>query len=258
MADVVTNGEMLLEARGIGKHFGGVAAADGVDFHISRHEHVALVGDNGAGKSTLVKILTGAVLPDTGEIWFDGERQHFSSPLDARRVGIETVYQNLALADHLDVAANLFLGREDFRIRLGPFSFLAHDRMRKKAGELLAQTGVKIPSLRDPLLNLSGGQRQSIAIARAVGWGSKLIIMDEPTAALGVQETAHVEQIIRNLKRQGIAVLIVSHNLRQVFDLCDTIWVMRRGRIAGNRDRRSVSAEDIVRMITGADAVAVA
>ena len=256
MADVVTCGGSLLEAHGIGKRFGGVAAADGVDFHINQHEHVALVGDNGAGKSTLVKILTGAILPDSGEIWFDGQRRHFTTPLDARRVGIETVYQNLALADHLDVAANLFLGREDCRIRLGPFSLLAHDRMRRKAGELLAQTGVRIPDLREPLRNLSGGQRQSIAIARAVGWGSKLIIMDEPTAALGVQETAHVEQIIRNLKNQGMAVLIVSHNLRQVFDLCDTIWVMRRGRIAGHRERRSVSAEDIVRLITGADAIA--
>jgi fructose transport system ATP-binding protein len=256
MEDAVARAGFLVEARGIGKHFGGVAAADGVDFHINPGEHVALVGDNGAGKSTLVKILTGAVRPDSGEIWFDGQKQHFSSPLDARRVGIETVYQNLALADHLDVAANLFLGREDCRIRLGPFSLLAHDRMKRKAGELLAQTGVKIPDLRDPLLNLSGGQRQSIAIARAVGWGSKLIIMDEPTAALGVQETAHVEQIIRNLKQQGMAALIVSHNLRQIFDLCDTIWVMRRGRMVGHRERRTASVENIVRLITGADAVA--
>src|SRR5260370_2058110 len=131
-----------------------------------------MVGANGAGKSRLVKILTGALLPDSGEIWFDGQRRHFTTPLDARRVGIETVYQNLALADHLDVAANLFLGREDCRIRLGPFSLLAHDRMRGKAGELLAQTGVRIPDLPETLLNLSRGQPPSIAIARALRCGS--------------------------------------------------------------------------------------
>jgi fructose transport system ATP-binding protein len=248
-------GELLLEARGLSKHFGGVWALDGVDFHIRHGEHAALVGDNGAGKSTLVKALTGAIQPDQGEIRFDGEARKFNSPLDARQAGIETVYQNLALADQLDVAANLFLGREEYRVRLGPFSILSHDRMRKKAGELLKQTGVNIPTLHDPVLNLSGGQRQTVAIARAVGWGSKLIIMDEPTAALGVKETGHVEQIIRNLKKQGVAALIVSHNLRQVFDLCDSIWVMRRGRVAAHRKTDSVTAEDIVRSITGADTI---
>jgi len=138
---------------------------------------------------------------------------------------------------------------------MGPFSILSRDRMRRKAGDLLIQTGVNIPSLHDPLLNLSGGQRQMVAIARAVGWGSKLIIMDEPTAALGVKETGHVEEIIRNLKKRGMAALIVSHNLRQVFDLCDSIWVMRRGRIAAHRQTRETSPDEIVRKITGADTI---
>jgi ABC-type sugar transport system ATPase subunit len=249
--------EMLLEARGLCKNFGGVSALDRVDFHIRRGEHVGLLGDNGAGKSTLVKALTGALRPDEGNIWFDGRTHQFSSPSEARQAGIETVYQNLALADQLDVVANLFLGREEYRVQLGPFSVLSHERMKRKAGELLEQTGVNIPHLHDPVMKLSGGQRQTVAIARAVGWGSKLIVMDEPTAALGVKETGHVEQIIRNLKTKGIAALIVSHNLRQVFELCDSIWVMRRGRIAAHRPTSSVTAEDIVRAITGAETVGV-
>jgi len=250
--------EPLLEARNLSKHFGGVCAVEHVDIHVHRSEHIALVGDNGAGKSTLIKMLSGALRPDAGEIWFDRQQQQFESPSDARRVGIETVYQNLALADHLDVTANLFLGREACRVRLGPFSMLAHGAMRRKARELLAQTGVNIPNLDDPLLNLSGGQRQSIAIARAVGWGSQVVIMDEPTAALGIRETEHVEQIIRSLKRRGMAAIIVSHNLRQVFDLADSIWVMRRGRLVGRRERSRATPEDIVRLITGADAIDIA
>jgi ABC-type sugar transport system ATPase subunit len=250
--------ELLLEASDLCKRFGGVAALDHVDFHIKRGEHAALVGDNGAGKSTLVKTLTGAFQADNGQICFDRQTFRFNSPLDARRAGIETVYQNLALADQLDVAANLFLGREEFRLRIGPFSILSHESMRRKARHLLKQTGVNIPSLYDPVLNLSGGQRQTVAIARAVGWGSKLIIMDEPTAALGVKETGHVEEIIRNLKKKGVAALIVSHNLRQVFDLCDSIWVMRRGRVAAHRQTRDTSPDEIVRAITGADAIGAA
>ncbi|BCP53989.1 sugar ABC transporter ATP-binding protein [Kaistia sp. 32K] len=250
--------ELLLDARGISKHYGGVAALDGVNFSIRPGEHVALVGDNGAGKSTLVRALTGAIRPDSGTLRFDGQDCQFASPVDARKVGIETVYQNLALADHLDVASNLFLGREEFRLRLGPLSLLAHDRMKKKAVELLARTGVHIPRLGDAVLNLSGGQRQTVAIARAVGWGSRLVIMDEPTAALGVQETKHVEDIIKRLKEQGMAVLIISHNLRQVFELCETVWIMRRGRVAGSRKTATTTPEEVIRLITGANEIAAA
>jgi fructose transport system ATP-binding protein len=245
--------ETLLKGEGISKSFGGVRALHDVTLQLARGEHAALVGDNGAGKSTLVKILTGAERPDSGHVWFDGAVTDFRSPLDARRAGIETVYQTLALADHLDVTSNLFLGREKTLLRLGPFSVLNRGAMRAEANDLLARTGVQIPDLGSMVMGMSGGQRQGVAIARAAGWGSKLIVMDEPTAALGVQETAKVEEIIRGLKKQGVSVLMVSHNLRQVFDLMDTIWVLRHGGMVGRRDAGSVRPEEIVAMITGAD-----
>ncbi|MPV50295.1 ATP-binding cassette domain-containing protein [Pseudactinotalea sp. HY160] len=241
----------LLQARKVSKRFGGLQALAEVDLEVRQGEHVALVGDNGAGKSTLVKILTGADTPDRGQVWFGGSIVHFHSPLDARRAGIETVYQTLALAEHLDVAANLFLGREEYRLRLGPFSVLNVKSMRSKARDILATTGVQIPDLHAPVLGMSGGQRQGVAIARAAGWGSRIIVLDEPTAALGVQETAKVEEIIRGLKRQGIAMLMISHNLRQVFDLVDTVWVLRHGRMVGHLETRDTKPEEVVAMITG-------
>ncbi|MGH3436584.1 MAG: ATP-binding cassette domain-containing protein [Sciscionella sp.] len=243
----------ILRATGISKHFGGVEALRDIDLELAPGEHAALVGDNGAGKSTLVKILTGAEQADSGQLRFGGSETHFRSPLDARRAGIETVYQTLALADHLDVIANLFLGRERYRVKLGPLSILNRTAMKSEARDLLAKTGVQIPDLRTTVMSMSGGQRQGVAIARAAGWGSKVIVLDEPTAALGVQETAKVEEIIRVLKRQGVTMLMVSHNLRQVFDLVDTIWVLRHGRMVGRRDAKRVRPEEIVSMITGAD-----
>jgi ABC-type sugar transport system ATPase subunit len=243
----------LLRAEGITKRFGGVSALEDVGLELDAGEHAALVGDNGAGKSTLVKILSGAERPDEGSIWLEGDERTFGSPVDARHAGIETVYQTLALADHLDVAANVFLGREPMLVRAGPFGVLNRRRMAVEAERMLAETGVSIPSVGDPLMYLSGGQRQGVAIARAAGWGSRLIIMDEPTAALGVRETARVEQIIRGLKERGIAVLIVSHNLRQVFSLVDTIWVLRHGRMAGRLTAATSTPEDVIRLITGAD-----
>jgi len=252
MSSSSTNIGPVLQARGISKRFGGLQALSEVDLTVEQGEHVAIVGDNGAGKSTLVKILTGADSPDAGEVWFDGSIVHFHSPLDARRAGIETVYQTLALAEHLDVAGNLFLGREEYRIRLGPFSILNLRSMRSKARDILAMTGVQIPDLRAPVLGMSGGQRQGVAIARAAGWGSRIIVLDEPTAALGVQETAKVEEIIRGLKRRGVAMLMISHNLHQVFDLVDTVWVLRHGRMVGHVSVRDTVAEEVVAMITGA------
>jgi fructose transport system ATP-binding protein len=166
--------------------------------------------------------------------------------------GIETVYQDLALADDLGVVANVFLGREIYYLKAGPFSILNHRKMSKLAQEMLAKTGVKIVNLGETLRNMSGGQRQGVAIARAAGWGSKLILLDEPTAALGVQETEKVEEIIRGLKQQGIAVLMVSHNLQQVFSLVDTIWVLRQGEMVGRRWVAETTPEEIVSMITGA------
>ncbi|WP_152184960.1 ATP-binding cassette domain-containing protein [Segeticoccus rhizosphaerae] len=245
--------EPMLKVEGISKRFGGVQALQDVDLQVDTGEHVALVGDNGAGKSTLVKILTGAEHADDGSFWFAGEERHFRSPLEARRHGIETVYQTLALADHLDVVANLFLGRERYLLRLGPFSVLNRAAMKTEARALLERTGVQIPDLGAMIMGMSGGQRQGVAIARAAGWGSKMIVLDEPTAALGVQETAKVEEIIHTLKDQGVTVLMVSHNLRQVFDLVDTIWVLRHGRMVGARKAAEVRPQEIVSMITGAD-----
>lgn len=246
---------VCLELNSISKHFGGIAALESVDFQLRTGEVAALVGDNGAGKSTLVKVVSGAHQPDSGRIVLDDEEQVFSTPMAAREAGIETVYQNLAMVDYLDVVTNLFLGREKKRFRAGLLSILDLRGMVEQAHELLARTGVSIPDLKVPLLNLSGGQRQGVAISRAAGWGSKIILMDEPTAALGVRETARVEEIIAGLRGKGIAVLIVSHNLRQVFDLADHIWVMRRGEMVGHMGSRECSPEDVVRLITGADQV---
>ncbi len=263
MADVrahelspATGSEVMLRAAGISKRFGGVEALRDADIELRPGELAALVGDNGAGKSTLVGILSGAIRPDHGRIWCNGKEVHFHSPVDARNAGIETVYQTLALANHLDVAGNLFLGREKYLLRLGPFSILNRAAMRREARDLVARTGVYIPDIDSSVMNMSGGQRQGVAIARAAGWGSRLVLLDEPTAALGVQETGRVLEIIRTLKRQGITLLMISHNLRQVFGLVDSIWVLRHGRMVGRREVRTTRPEEIVSMITGVDQAA--
>lgn len=243
--------DIVLETRKLTKHYGGVEALTDADFTLRRGEHVAIVGDNGAGKSTFVRNITGVERPTSGQIFFEGREMHFRAPLDARDAGIETVYQNLALADHLDVPANIFLGREEYLFRLGPLSWLNKRRMRRKSEELLAQTGIKIANLGQPLMSMSGGQRQCVAISRAAGWGSKLIIMDEPTAALGIQETTRVETIIRGLRERGIPVILISHNLRQVFKLVDRIVVFRQGRIVGSLNAKETDGNAVVSLITG-------
>lgn len=246
-------GNNVLEVKGIAKHFGGVIALEDVSLHIKKGEHIALVGDNGAGKSTLANVITGAIQPDAGVIMFEGKKRVFSSPVEARLNGIETVYQDLALANDLGVVENIFLGREYCKMKLGPLSILNHRKMKKQAAEMLDETGIKIQNLEVPISNLSGGQRQGVAIARAAGWGSNLILLDEPTAALGVQETKRVEEIIRKLKKNGIAALMISHNLTQVFSLSDEIWVLRHGKMVGHRTTKESEPREIVSMITGAD-----
>jgi len=248
--------EVMLKTAGISKRFGGVDALRDVGIEVRSGELAALVGDNGAGKSTLVGILSGAIRPDHGRIWCNGREVHFHSPIDARNAGIETVYQTLALVNHLDVAGNLFLGREKHLVRLGPFSILNRAAMRREALGLVARTGVQIPDIDSSVMNMSGGQRQGVAIARAAGWGSRVVILDEPTAALGVQETARVAEIIKTLKGQGITILMISHNLRQVFGLADSIWVLRHGQMVGRREVGSTRPEEIVSMITGVDQAA--
>jgi fructose transport system ATP-binding protein len=244
-------GEVILRTEGLTKHYGGVHALLDCNFEIRNGEHVAIMGDNGAGKSTFVRQITAVEKRTSGKVWFNGEYVEFDGPLEAREAGIETVFQTLALADHLDVPDNLFLGREKVRFNLGPFSILDYKGMRDATIAGLKKTGVKIPNISNTIERMSGGQRQCVAIARTATFHSKLTIMDEPTAALGVQETAQVENIIRGLKERGIPLILVSHNLRQVFDLVDRIWVFRRGRIAGVVDAGSTTGNDVVSMITG-------
>ena len=245
--------EIILKTVGLTKHYGGVRALEDANFSISKNEHIAIVGDNGAGKSTFVRSITGVEKPTSGKIYFNSKEVNFKSPTDARVNGIETVYQNLALADDLDVTANIFLGREIEFFRLGPLSWLNKRAMKKKSLDLLAQTGIKIGNLNQIVASMSGGQRQCVAISRAAGWGSKLIVMDEPTAALGIQETKKVEEIIINLKDRNIPVIIISHNLRQVFNLVDKIAVFRQGRIIDIVRTNEVSGNDVVALITGLD-----
>ncbi len=240
----------LLEARGVGKTFLHVQALADVDFQVYPGETVALVGDNGAGKSTLMKILCGSYQPDQGQIFVDGEEVHFRGPNDAKALGIAVVYQDLALANHRDVASNVFLGREPTR---GPVVDKA--KMVRESQKVLQRLKINIPSVYAQVGLLSGGQRQAVAIARAVQQGGRLIFMDEPTAALGVQEQAKVLRLLEDLKAEGTAIVVVSHNLQHVFHVADRIVVMRGGRKAGERLKAQTSTEEIVRLIVGADMV---
>jgi ABC-type sugar transport system ATPase subunit len=249
---LMTTSNPVLHISKLTKHYGGVKALTDADFQLMPGEHVAIVGDNGAGKSTFVRLITGAEQPNSGGLFLDGKKVSFKSPLDARDQGMETVYQTLALAEDLDVPANIFLGREITRINLGPLSILNHRAMREQSSLMLATTGVKIQDMSESLRGMSGGQRQCVAIARAAGFAKKLIILDEPTAALGVAETARVEEIIKGLKSKGVPLIIISHNLRQVFDLADRIYVFRQGRIICNRLTSQTNPQEIVGLITGA------
>ena len=243
--------EVLLRAEHVNKSFGAVVALDGVTLHLPKGEITGLVGDNGAGKSTLIKIISGVLTPDAGSIEFDGRPAHFTSPAEARARGVETVYQDLALVGNIAVWANVYLGRE---LTTGPAFLHMLDRraMLANTGEMLKRFMRNPPPIDEPVEKLSGGQRQVVAIARAGAWGSKLILMDEPTAALGVAETAAVEEVIFELRRQGLTVLVISHNLDQVFRVTSGIWVLRRGSVIGYRQTAETRPQEIVSMITGA------
>ena len=245
--------DIVLKTIDLTKHYGGVQALEGANFEMRKGEHIAIMGDNGAGKSTFVRQITGVEQRTRGTVLFDGQEVNFSGPLEAREAGIEAVFQTLALADHLDVPDNLFLGREITKFNwLGPFRLLDYKAMREETIEGLNKTGVKIPNIRNTIERMSGGQRQCVAIARAATFKSKLTIMDEPTAALGVQETAQVENIIRTLKADGDPLILVSHNMRQVMDLVDRIIVFRRGRMVADLRTEETNGEDVVSYITGA------
>jgi fructose transport system ATP-binding protein len=245
--------DIVLKTEELTKHYGGVHALLGANFEIKKGEHIAIMGDNGAGKSTFVRQITGVEQRTSGKVWLYGEEVNFAGPLDAREAGIETVFQTLALADDLDVPDNLFLGREmTYANWLGPFRLLDYKGMREATMAGLEKTGVKIPNIRNSIRNMSGGQRQCVAIARTATFHSRLTIMDEPTAALGVQETAQVEKIIRTLKEAGEPLILVSHNIRQVMELVDRIVVFRRGRMVANLRKEDTNGQDVVAYITGA------
>ena len=245
--------EIVLKTENLTKHYGGVHALQDANFELRKGEHIAIMGDNGAGKSTFVRQLTGVEQRTSGKVSLYGEEVNFAGPLDAREAGIETVFQTLALADDLDVPDNLFLGREmTYANWLGPFRLLDYKGMRQATIEGLNKTAVKIPNIRNSIRNMSGGQRQCVAIARTATFHSRLTIMDEPTAALGVQETEQVENIVRTLKDAGEPLILVSHNMRQVMDLVDRIVVFRRGRICADLKKEETDGQDVVAYITGA------
>ena len=242
-----------MEARGIVKNFGRVRALRGANFTVLTGEVVALVGDNGAGKSTLVKTLAGVHRPDDGEIRFDGQPVQIGSPLEARALGIETVYQDLALAADLDPAANLFMGREVLRGGLlGKLGVLDKREMHRRAGEAFKTLGIGLQDSTAPVATMSGGQRQGVAVSRAVTWASKVVFMDEPTAALGVVQTRHVLELIKSVRDQGLSVVLISHNMPEVFEVADRIEVLRLGERVAQLKRQDVTMEDVVGAMTGA------
>ena len=247
-------GEPALRLTGISKSFGAVQALRNVDFEVYPGEVVGLVGDNGAGKSTLIKTIAGVNIPDSGSIYVYGKRASITKPADATGLGIETVYQDLALCDNLDVVANLYLGREE-RTTLIPVIArpLNEIKMEKRAREVLNQLDVKIPSIRVPVASLSGGQRQSIAVAKTILRNARVVLLDEPTAALGVAQTRQVLQLIRRLRESGLPVVVISHNLADVFEVVDRVIVLRLGQRVATFDVRNTTPEQVVAAITGAE-----
>lgn len=243
----------VLAARQVSKHFGGVTACEDVTIEFPAGSVTAIVGDNGAGKTTLVKMLCGVLRPDSGYIEVDGAPAQFGMPEDARRAGIETVYQDLALADHRDVAQNLFLGRELTR-SFGPIRLLAVRRMREQSREILSDLSIRLPDVTTEVRKLSGGQRQGVAIGRAVHWGYRILIMDEPMAALGLQESRRVMELVEQLAGRGLTQIVISHNLDHVFSLATRVAVMRHGSLVGVRDIAGTTREDVFRMISGIEA----
>jgi simple sugar transport system ATP-binding protein len=243
----------LLEARAVVKSYGHVQALQEADFDVRSGEVTALVGDNGAGKSTLIKILSGTVQPDGGEIRFEGRPVAIDSPLDARRLGVETVYQDLALAEDLDPAANLFLGREVMRPGLlGALGFIDKGAMRGRAAKSFATLGIDLQDMDAEVGMLSGGQRQTVAVSRAATWASRVIFMDEPTAALGIVQAERVLDLIRRIRDSGKSVVLISHNLPQVFQVANRIQVLRLGRRVAVFRSEDVTMDEVVGAMTGA------
>jgi len=235
----------LLEMRNISIHFGGIKAVDDVSIDVMPGEVVGLLGHNGAGKSTLIKILAGAYQKDAGEIYVDGKKVEINNPRDARDLNIETIYQTLALSDNLDAASNLFLGREITTA----FGLVDDTKMEAESRKIMARLNPNFKRFSEPVRSLSGGQRQSVAIARAVYFNARILIMDEPTAALGVHETAMVADLIKELKAQGLGIFLISHDTREMMELCDRVSVMKNGQLIGTERVEDVTEDDILSMI---------
>lgn len=244
----------VLEARGLVQRYGQVTALDGTDFEVRAGEIMAVIGDNGAGKSSLIKALSGAAIPDSGEIWLDGARVRFAGPIDARRAGIETVYQDLALAPAMSIAENLFLGREHRRSGMAGslLRLLDRARMEREAAGHLQRLGIGIRAITQAVETLSGGQRQGIAVARSAAFARHVVILDEPTAALGVKESRMVLDLITRVRDRGLSVILISHNMPHVFALADRIHIQRLGRRAALVHTRATSMADAVAVMTGA------
>ena len=248
--------EPMLQVRELTKRFGGLTAVDRVDLDVHPGEVVGLLGDNGAGKSTLIKMVSGVYRPDGGQIFFQGREIKLGSPMDALELGIETLYQDLALAENLDVGSNIFLGREiKTRYVGGMFQTLDRRKMRDESALVLKRLEIEVPSLTQQIRNLSGGQRQAVAIARSIYWNARLMIMDEPTAALGVSEQRKVLTLVRTLAGQGVPVIIISHNMQDVFAVADRIVIMRRGKKVAERIASETTPDEIVSLMVGAEAV---
>ena len=243
--------EPILEVRGITKRFGGLTAVDTVDMQVYPGEVVGLLGDNGAGKSTLIKMISGVYHPSDGHIFYQGKEVTIHNPMDALSMGIETIYQDLALAENLNVYSNIFLGREKKKTFLKFLNVLDHDYMHDEAQTVLNRLDIEIPSLRNRIAMLSGGQRQAVAISRSIYWDAKLLIMDEPTAALGVAEQKKVLALVQTLKSQNVPVIIISHQMHDVFSVADRLVVMRRGKKAGERIVKDTSPDEVVGLIVG-------
>jgi ABC-type sugar transport system ATPase subunit len=248
--------DALLHVENLVKKFGGLTAVDQMSLDIFKGEVVGLLGDNGAGKSTFIKMVSGVYLPDEGEIYFDNQKMEFNGPREARDKGIETIYQDLALAENLDIGSNIFLGREMKKAWLGGMIHtLDRTKMREASSQVLDRLDIHVQSMTQQVRNLSGGQRQTVAIARSIYWDAKMMIMDEPTAALGVTEQRKVLTLVRTLAEQGIPVILISHNMQDVFAVADRIVVMRRGKKVGELMADKTTPDEVVSLMVGAEAV---
>lgn len=243
--------ETLLEVKNIIKRFGGLTAVDNVNMQIFPGEVIGILGDNGAGKSTLIKVISGVYHAEGGQIFFEGNRIKISNPMEALKIGIETIYQDLALAENMNVYSNIFLGREKLKKYLGLINVLDHDYMLNESKKMLNRLEINIPSLENKIRNLSGGQRQAVAISRSIYWNARLLIMDEPTAALGVAERGKVLNLVKTLSSQGVSVIIISHQIHDVFSVATRLLIMRRGKKVAERLTKKTNTDEVVGLIVG-------